>query len=227
MTSTLGSDIRKNINQARAIYSLLKFRNGLQRHMGICVTGVYADMLITQNLGSILPPGTTSSLWPSLSLPYCSLLVYKSVLGLITVVFFLSFFLFFFFFLRLTFSWSFVKSQLQANLIFIQVHWIKELEVNCYLMSPSLCLDPFRKGRGCSPYVHSCLSRKTLHLKWLVLRNAKWSIEIVPFTDNFSFTQMLKHWLEASDSPKSLKPKDVWFCQAIEPLAFIFPQVFS
>ena len=97
MTSTLGSDIRKNINQARAIYSLLKFRNGLQRHMGICVTGVYADMLITQNLGSILPPGTTSSPWPSLSLPYCSLLVYKSVLGLITVVFF-SFFLFFFFF---------------------------------------------------------------------------------------------------------------------------------
>ena len=78
MTSTLGSDIRKNINQARAIYSLLKFRNGLQRHMGICVTGVYADMLITQNLGSILPPGTTSSPWPSLSLPYCSLLVYKT-----------------------------------------------------------------------------------------------------------------------------------------------------
>ena len=94
MASTLGLNIRKNINQACAIYSLPKFGNNFQRHTDSCVTGVSADRLIRQNLGLLPIPGTTSS-----SPGACPTAIFWPSLYWVWLLFF---FFFLFLFLRLT-----------------------------------------------------------------------------------------------------------------------------
>lgn len=128
MTSTLGSDIRRNVSHARAIHGMhwkgFSEGHGCLCHWSLCRHAYNAGSRSSLTSWNYFFTFTEPVPLLSSGLPgsdcYC------------VAVFFS-----FLFFLRLTFSWSFVKSQLQANLIFIQLNSIEsELEVNCYLMSP-------------------------------------------------------------------------------------------